>query len=65
MMLNLIHGRSDQSWGNQYTYYTYGRPRRARNFPSLGLDPQSWMLTLNRYGGGDYRVVTSLPTSAC
>jgi len=59
MMLNLIHGRSDHSWGNQNTYYAYGRPRRARKFPSLGLDPQSWMLTLNRYGGGDYRVVTS------
>ena len=59
MMLNLIHGRSDHSWGNQYKYYTYGRPRRTPKFPSLGLDPQSWMLTLNRYGGGDYRVVTS------
>ena len=59
MMLNLIHGKSDRSWSNQYKYYTYGRPRRARKFPSLGLDPQSWMLTLNRYGGGDYRVVTS------
>ena len=59
MMLNLVHGKSDHSWGNQYRYYTYGRPRRARKFPSPGLDPQSWMLTLNRYGGGDYRVVTS------
>ena len=59
MMLNLIHGRSDHSRSSQYTYYTYGRPRRARKFPSLGLDPQSWMLTLNRYGGGDYRIVTS------
>jgi hypothetical protein len=59
MMLNLIKGQSDHSWGNQSKYYTYGRPRRARKFPSLGLDPQSWMLTLNRYGGSDYRVVTS------
>lgn len=59
MMLNLIHGRSDRSWSNQNTYYNYGRPRRARKFPSRGLDPQSWMLTLNRYGGGDYRIVTS------
>ena len=59
MMLNLINGQSDHSWANQSKYYKYGRPRRARMFPSLGLDPQSWMLTLNRYGGGDYRVVTS------
>ncbi len=59
MMLNLINGQSDHSWTNQSRYYLYGRPRRARLFSSNGLDPQSWMLTLNRFGGGDYRVVTS------
>jgi hypothetical protein len=58
-MLNIIKGTSDHSWSNQYRYYKYGRPRRARLFSSLGLDPQSWMLTLNRYGGDGYRVVTS------
>ncbi len=59
MMLNLIKGTSDHSWTNQNTYYRYGRPRRHLLNSSRGLDPKSWMLTLNRYGGADYRIVTS------
>jgi hypothetical protein len=59
MMLNLINGTSDRSWTNQYRYYVYGRPRRYLLNGSRGLDPKSWTETLNRYGGGDYRVVTS------
>jgi hypothetical protein len=63
-MLNIIKGTSDHSWSNQYRYYKYGRPRRARLFSSLGLDPQSWMLTINRYGGDGYRIVTSTNLTA-
>ena len=59
MMLNLINGTSTRSWTNQNRYYLYGRPRRYLLNGSLGLDPKSWTETLNRFGGGDYRVVTS------
>ena len=59
MMLNLINGTGDRSWTNQNRYYLYGRPRRYLLNGSRGLDPKSWTETLNRFGGGDYRVVTS------
>jgi hypothetical protein len=59
MMLNMISGSSDHSWTSQNRYYLYGRPRRHLINSSRGLDPKSWMLTLNRFGGEDYRIVTS------
>lgn len=58
MMLNIIHGRWQQSADKQRMYLRYAREnsRYAEEIKNGGADPKGWALALRHWGAGDYTV---------
>ena len=63
IMLNLIHGRSDESRNRQDEYLDFAQAESRYEVTDQGADPEGWAQAMVRYGGGDDYGWAAAPTA--
>jgi len=63
IMLNLIHGRSDESRNRQSEYLDFAQAESRYEVTDQGADPEGWAEAMVRFGGGDDYGWMAAPTA--
>ncbi|HYI21060.1 MAG TPA: hypothetical protein VEX62_00350 [Candidatus Limnocylindrales bacterium] len=63
IMLNLIHGRSDESRNRQDEYLDFAQAESRYEVTDQGADPEGWAQAMVRYDGGDDYGWAAAPTA--